>query len=164
MKLSDAHLDEIYRLRAEGTGYSKIARWLADGRVNGLPPVSVDESAIRWRCRSSEAQGAISDWRLRLYGNVFKSRSSFTAWRLEQLEMLLVKAHEGVSEATDDAERRSYSRLALSISKEIRTEMDRIGEQHLPNRVLVHDDEGQRGEVESPELARLIEDLVGDIS
>ena len=164
MKLSDAHLNEIFRLRAEGIGFTEIARWLTDSSKSGLPPVSVDESAVRWRCRSSEAESAINDWRLRLYGGVFESRSSFAAWRLEQLELLLLKAHEGASDATDDAGRRSYSRLALSISKEIRTEMDRLGEQHLPNRVHITKDSGETASVESPELARLIDDLVGAIS
>ena len=151
----------MFVLKAEGAGNTEIARLLSQGTTTttGAPltPVQVDASNIRYHCRSSKGQARIDHFKTQLYGSVFDHPASFTAWRLGELSKLLELAHEGAGSAEDDACRRSYSRLAVSISKEIRQEMDRI---EPSNRVKITGTNGATTEVDDPLLAKLVADLV----
>ena len=160
-KLTEAHLETVFVLKAEGAGNTEIARLLSQGTnsTTGAPltPVQVDESNIRYHCRSSKGQARIDHFKTQLFGSVFEHKASFTAWRLGELSKLLELAHAGANEAEDDACRRSYSRLAVSISKEIRQEMDRI---EPSNRVKITGTNGATTQVDDPLLAKIIGDLV----
>ena len=161
-KLSAQHIETICRLSAEGLGHTKITRMLSQGTNCSnsgapLPPVDVDESCIRYHVNSPNGESRVDYWKAQIYGSVFDHPASFTAWRLGELSKLLELAHEGAASAEDGVTRRSYSRLAVSISKEIRCEMDRV---EPSSRVKITGTNGATTQVDDPLLAKIIGNLV----
>ena len=88
-KLSQGHLDEIYRRSAMGHGPTRIAKALAAGLLNDagteLSPVEITPPGVRYHLQTVDAQTAVRRWRTELYGDFYAQPLAHSGRRLEAL-------------------------------------------------------------------------------
>lgn len=107
VKLTPQHVNEIYRLSALGNKPTAIAKLLAAGIVadDGAELVAVDltESSVRHHLRAAGGVEAVRQWRVELYGDVYRSPLAYAGERLRRLSRLYEDAKAQLEEAAAPA-------------------------------------------------------------
>jgi len=136
-KLSQGHLDAIYRRSAMGHGPTRIAKALAAGLLNDagteLSPVEITPPGVRYHLHTPDAQTAVGRWRTELYGDLYADPLAWPGCRISELAELFRHAKERALEPSaskaEEATSQRWARIAIDAATSIRAEIPKMSDE-----------------------------------